>query len=144
MLRKPELRDPRAFIIPSDQPDFPTAARFATSLLETGIAVHRASTAFTVGGKEYPARSLVVFTAQAFRPHVMDMFEPQVHPDVFPYPGSPPTPPYDIAGWTLAFQMGVKFDRVFEPFTAPLERLPYGRLAPLPGGVTSTEGGPRS
>jgi hypothetical protein len=71
----------------------------------------------------------------------MDMFEPQVHPDVFPYPGSPPTPPYDIAGWTLAFQMGVKFDRVFEPFTAPLERLPYGRLAPLPGGVTSTEGG---
>jgi len=141
MLRKPELRDPRAFIIPSDQPDFATAARFATSLLETGIAVHRASTAFTVGGKEYPARSLVVFTAQAFRPHVMDMFEPQVHPDVFPYPGSPPTPPYDIAGWTLAFQMGVKFDRVFEPFTAPLERLPYGRLAPLPGGVTSTEGG---
>jgi hypothetical protein len=140
MLRKPELRDPRAFIIPADQPDFPTAARFATALLETGIAVHRATTAFTAGGKEYPARSLVVFSAQAFRPHVMDMFEPQIHPDVFPYPGSPPTPPYDIAGWTLAFQMGVKFDRVFEPFTGPLERLPYGRLAPLPGGVTTTEG----
>jgi hypothetical protein len=140
MLRKPELRDPRAFIIPSDQPDFPTAARFASALLETGIAVQRATSAFTVGGKEYPARSLVVFTAQAFRPHVMDMFEPQVHPDVFPYPGSPPTPPYDIAGWTLAFQMGVKFDRIFEPFTGPFERLPYGRLAPLPGGVTTTEG----
>jgi hypothetical protein len=27
-LRKPELRDPRAFIIPSDQRDFPTAVKF--------------------------------------------------------------------------------------------------------------------
>ena len=26
-------------------------------------------------------------TAQAFRPHVIDMFEPQDHPDNFPYPG---------------------------------------------------------
>ena len=53
-------------------------------------------------------------TAQAFRPHVLDMFEPQDHPDDIPYPGGPPTPPYDSAGWTLAFQMGVKFDRVLD------------------------------
>ena len=139
-LHRPEIRDPRAFIIPSDQADFPTAAKFATALLETGITVQRATSAFTVAGKEYPARSLVVFTAQAFRPHVMDMFEPQAHPDVFPYPGSPPTPPYDIAGWTLAYQMGVAFDRILEPFTAPLEKLPYGRLAPPPGGVTTAGG----
>jgi len=139
-LHRPEIRDPRAFVIPSDQPDFPTAAKFATALLETGITVQRATSAFAVAGREYPARSLVVFTAQSFRPHVMDMFEPQAHPDVFPYPGSPPTPPYDIAGWTLAYQMGVKFDRVLEPFTAPLEKLPYGRLAPLPGGVTTVGG----
>ena len=71
-------------------------------LAETGIAVERASKAFSVQGKQYPAGSYVVHTAQAFRPHVMDMFEPQVHPDVFPFPGSPPTPPYDNAGWTLA------------------------------------------
>ena len=58
--------------------------------------------------RQYPAGSYVVFTAQAFRPHVMDMFEPQDHPDIFPYPGAPPTPPYDNAGWTLAFQMGVR------------------------------------
>jgi len=139
-LHRPETRDPRAFIIPSDQADFPTAAKFATALLETGITVQQAASAFTVAGKEYPARSLVVYAAQAFRPHVMDMFEPQAHPDVFPYPGSPPTPPYDIAGWTLAYQMGVAFDRVLEPFTAPLVKLPYGRLAPPPGGVTTAGG----
>ena len=33
---------------------------------------------------------------------------------MIPYPGAPPTPPYDNAGWTLAFQMGVQFDRVLD------------------------------
>src|SRR5690242_20977048 len=40
-------------------------------------------------------RSYVVKTAQAFRAHAMDMFEPQDHPDDIPYPGGPPKPPYD-------------------------------------------------
>ena len=56
----------------------------------------------------------MVLTAQSFRPHVIDMFEPQDHPDNIPFPGAPPTPPYDHAGWTLAFQMGVEFDRVLD------------------------------
>ncbi len=116
-LRKPEDRDPRAFFLPASQPDFVTATSFINALLETGIRVHRATAAFTAAGKSYPAGSYVVVAAQAFRPHVIDMFEPQDHPDNFPYPGAPPTRPYDLAGWTLAFQMGVEFDRVLEPFT---------------------------
>ena len=139
-LHRPELRDPRAFIIPSDQTDFPTATKFVNALLETGITVQRATAPFEVGGKRYPAGSFVVFTAQPFRPHVMDMFEPQVHPDVFPYPGSPPTPPYDNAGWTLAFQMGVRFDRILEGFTGPFETLSAWNLAPPPGSVTTAGG----
>ena len=98
--------------------------------------MQRATSAFTVQGKEYPAGSYVVQTAQAFRPHVMDMFEPQVHPDVFPIPGGPPTPPYDNAGWTLAFQMGVQFDRVLDPFTGPFEPIDDWNIAPPAGHVT--------
>ncbi|HEV8599254.1 MAG TPA: M14 metallopeptidase family protein [Gemmatimonadales bacterium] len=135
-LHTPELRDPRAFIIPSDQPDFPTAIKFVNALLETGITVKQATQPFSVGAKRYPANSLVVTTAQAFRPHVMDMFEPQVHPDVFPYPGAPPTPPYDIAGWTLAYQMGVQFDRPLEAVSGPFETLAVWNLAPPPGRVS--------
>ena len=116
-LRRPEDRDPRAFIIPSSQPDFTTATRFINALLETGIRVHRATAPLTVQGKSYPAGSYIVFAAQAFRPHVIDMFEPQDHPDNFPYEGAAPIRPYDLAGWTLAFQMGVEFDRVLEPLT---------------------------
>ena len=65
----------------------------------------------------------MVKTAQAFRPHVLDMFEPQDHPNDFAYPGGPPIPPYDIAGWTLAYQMGVKFDRVLDGFDGPFEQI---------------------
>jgi hypothetical protein len=129
-LRKPAMRDPRGYIIPSDQPDFPTATKFVNALRETGITVHRATADFAVGGKKYPRGSYVVLTAQAFRPHVIDMFEAQDHPDNFPYPGAPPTPPYDNAGWTLAYQMGVQFDRMLDAFTGPFEKIEDWNISP--------------
>jgi hypothetical protein len=131
-LRKAELRDPRAFIIPSNQRDFPTAVKFVNALREVNVAVHRATGAFQAAGRSYPAGSFVVFTNQAFRPHVLDMFEPQDHPNVIPYPGAPPTPPYDNAGWTLAFQMGVQFDRILEGFTGPFEKVTDWNVKPPP------------
>ena len=139
-LHKPELRDPRGYIIPSDQPDFPTATKFINALREVNIAVHRATADFAVAGKNYPAGSYVVMTAQAFRPHVIDMFEPQVHPDVFPIPGGPPTPPYDNAGWTLALQMGVKFDRILDGFTGPFEPVTDWNARPMAGRITNANG----
>jgi hypothetical protein len=94
--------------------------------------VHRATAEFTVAGKKYPAGSYVVKAAQAFRPHVLDMFEPQDHPNDFAYEGAPPAAPYDSAGWTLAFEMGVQFDRVLEGFDGPFARVPYGELQSPP------------
>lgn len=140
LMRTPELRDPRAFVLPADQADFPTAVRFANTLLRNGINVHRATSDFSVAGTRYPSGSLVVRSDQAFRPFVLDAFEPQDHPDDIPYPGGPPTPPYDVAGWTLAFQMGVEFDRIMEGFDAPLELLAVDTL-PMPAGrVANAQG----
>ena len=139
-IRTPDLRDPRGYIIPSDQPDFLTATRFVNALLKSGIAVHRATASFTVAGKAYPAGSYVVKTAQAFRPHVMDMFEPQDHPDDIPYPGGPPTPPYDVAGYTLALQMGVVFDRILDGFDGPFEKIPDVIRSMTPGTVGAAKG----
>ena len=51
VLRDPASRQPRGYIIPSDQADFPTATKFVNALLKTGITVHRASAAFAVGGR---------------------------------------------------------------------------------------------
>ena len=64
------------------------------------------------------------------------MFEPQDHPNDFQYPGGPPIPPYDNAGYTLAFQMGVKFERVLEPVKFESEKVELGKLGKpitLPG-----------
>jgi hypothetical protein len=135
----PAFRDARGYIIPADQPDFPTATKFVDALLKSGIVVQRATTPFSVSGRSYPAGSYVVKTAQAFRPHVLDMFEPQDHPDDIPYPGAPPTPPYDNAGWTLAFQMGVRFDRVLEGFDGPFETI---RVATAPPGAVGGAANP--
>jgi Zinc carboxypeptidase len=123
-------RDPRGFIIPAGQADMANAVEFVNALLKTGIDVLRATSSFEVAGKSYPSGSFVIKTAQAFRPHVMDMFEPQDHPNDFRYPGGPPIPPYDITGWTLAMQMGVQFDRILDGFDGPFQKLPYVPLPP--------------
>jgi hypothetical protein len=123
LFNKPENRDPRGYILPSDQADFATATKFVNTFIKNGITVHKASADFTVNSKSYPKGSYVFKTAQAFRPHVMDLFEPQDHPDDFLYEGGPPVPPYDNAGYTLAFQMGIEFDRILEGFDGPFEEI---------------------
>jgi len=134
-------RDARGYILSADQPDFPTAVKFMNALIKSGILVQKAAESFTVNGKEYPANSFIVKTDQAFRPHVLDMFEPQDHPNDFLYPGGPPIRPYDAAGWTLVFQMGVEFDRVMEDFEGPFTRIPYGEIqAPPSRSLTSGSG----
>ncbi len=137
-LTAPELRDPRGFILPADQPDFATATKFVNTLMKTGITILRATAPFTAAGKSYPANSYVVKTAQAFRPHVMDMFEPQDHPDDIPYPGGAPTPPYDSTGYTLAFQMGIRFDRILDDFSGPFQKLTDFAKVPA-GTITETQ-----
>lgn len=142
VLKNPALRDARGYIVPADQADFPTAVKYINSLLKSGVLVERATAAFSVNGKNYPSGSYIVKTNQAFRPHVLDMFEPQDHPNDFQYPGGPPVRPYDAAGWTLAFQMGVQFDRILEGFEGPFERVPYGELQNAPAAkITPSTGG---
>lgn len=132
VMKNTAFKDPRAYIIPSDQPDFATAVEFLNALIKTGIVVQKATSEFTVAGKKYPANSYIVKTNQAFRPHVLDMFEPQDHPNDFQYPGGPPVPPYDAAGWTLAYQMGVQFDRIMDGFEGPFEKNENGKIIDLP------------
>jgi len=125
-------RDPRGYILPANQEDFITATRFIHALQKAGVDVHRATKAFTVADKSYPAGSYIVKAAQAFRPHLRDMFEPQDHPNDFQYPGGPPIRPYDVAGYTLAFQMGVQFDSILDDFEGPFEKLQ--EMAKIPAG----------
>src|SRR5262249_694753 len=140
VLHDPKMRDPRGFILPSDQPDFLTATKFVNVLIRAGGVVHRATAPFTVAGKSYPAGSYVVKAAHPFRAHVMDMFEPQDHPDDIPYPGGAPRPPYDVTGYNIAYSMGIKYDRILDAFDGPFEKIPdlvtpaAGKVAQVPSG----------
>jgi len=132
----PTHKDARAYIIPSNQPDFATATRFVNALIRTGIEIQTSTAAFNYNGKSYPAGSYIVQCNQAFRPHILDMFEPQDHPNDFQYPGGPPVPPYDAAGWTLAFQMGIEFDRITDNISGPFKKINIGEVQPLKGTLT--------
>jgi hypothetical protein len=119
-------RDARGYILTANQTT--TAIDFINILIQSGIKVQKATAQFSVAGKNYPAGSYIVKTNQAFRPHVIDMFEPQDHPNDFQYPGGPPIRPYDAAGWTPAFTMGIEFDRVLDDFNGPFENIAYGSI----------------
>jgi len=140
VLHDPAFRDPRGYIIPSDQADFSTATKFINTLLKNGVTVLQATKEFTVAGKTYPKNSYVVKAAQAYRPHVLDMFEAQDHPDDFKYPGGPPIPPYDVTGYTLAYQMGVQFDRELEAFDGPFVPITTELASPPAGTIAGAKG----
>jgi hypothetical protein len=139
ILHDPVRRAPRAYIIPADaQPDMPTTIKFLDSLIKNGVEIEQAPAAFSFGGKSYAAGSYVVRTDQAFRPHVLDMFEPQDHPQDFAYPGGPPIKPYDITGYTLALQMNVNFDRELDSAPPHFPLIPDVIDTPPAGHVIGT------
>lgn len=112
-----------AYIIPADQFDKGEARNLVNILRQGGVEVHKATKAFAAGGKSYGAGSYIVYCAQAFRPYLVDLLEKQTHPDLRVTPGGPPIPPYDLAGWTLPMQMGLRVEKVMEQFTASTEEI---------------------
>lgn len=134
-----EAGEPYAYVLPADdQWDIGEAVELIEVLRRGGIDVHRAEAAFEADGERYPAGSYVVYAGQAFRPYLMDLLEKQEHPHREQYPGGPPQPPYDGAGWTLPIMMGVNVKRVERPFgarTSPIDmpELPPGRVAGADG-----------
>lgn len=105
-----------AYIIPKDQWNPSEAINLTNILMQGGLEAHKATSSFSVGDKSYEAGSIIFYGAQAFRPYLTDLMEKQDYPDQFLYPGGPPQPPYDLAGWTLPMQMGVTVDKVNDSF----------------------------
>jgi hypothetical protein len=119
---------PYAYVIPARQNDPPTAFKFVDILRQGGLQVQQAKADFLADGKSYPAGSFVVLLSQPYRAYAWALLERQKYPDLRQYPGGPPIPPYDSAGWTLPLQMGVACDEIKAPFQADLELA--GQLTP--------------
>jgi hypothetical protein len=119
---------PFAFVIPKTQADMPTTLRMLEILKTGGVEIHQAEADFLADGRLFPAGSFVVYMAQPYRPYAQALLEKQIYPDMRQYPGGPPVPPYDNAGWTLPLQMGVscrQIDHVFKAQTRIIGTVPW-------------------
>ncbi len=124
---------PYAYVIDlAAQHDATRTVEFLRTMRAGGIEVRQADQPFQAGGRQYPAGTYVM-GPQAFRPHVVDLMEPKVYPERRLYPGGPPDRPYDMTGYELSLQMGVKADRVTEAFPLPARMV--DEVPPAPGGV---------
>ena len=124
----------RFYVIPGDQPHFDEAINLVNILLEGGIEIDRSTESFRVGGQRYVAGSWIIPAAQAFRPYIVDLLEKQTYPDTRLDPTGSIRPPYDIAGWTLPMQMGVKVDRLTEAPDVDTE-IVQELVSPSPGSI---------
>jgi hypothetical protein len=131
-------KGPYAFVVPATQRD-PYAAYEMLEILDVGdVEIDRATAPFTAGGRQYPAGSWVIRTAQPYGAFAKTMLERQVYPDLRLFPGGPPEPPYDVTAHTLWMLMGVTVDAIDARFDAPLARLE--KIAPVPRAIDGAGG----
>ncbi len=134
-IEKREDGQPFAFVIPKEQRDYPTSLRMLEILQMGGVELHQANEDFIADGKAYSAGSTVVLLSQPYRPYAQALLEKQKYPDIRQYPGGPPEPPYDNAGWTLPLQMGVRCEQIDSPFKTDLtkiDEIPYPSVSTPP------------
>lgn len=114
---------PFAYVVPAAQGDGYAAAEMLRRLQIGGIEVRRATAPFAVNGKNFAANDFAaLLAAQPFRGYLVDLMEPQKYPEIRSGTTGPTKHPYDLAGWTLPYQMGVQFERVDQPMRGDHER----------------------
>jgi hypothetical protein len=100
------------YVVPADQWDDAAAVRMVNALLAAGIEVSQALEPFEANGERFAEGTFIIPAAQPFAAYVRDLMEPQVYPDSGRLPAGPPVRPYDLTGWTLPMQMGVRVKRI--------------------------------
>ncbi len=108
---------PMAYLIPAGQGRDEAVARLIEILTAQGIEVHRMTRELHMlheGRRIYmevPLGSYLIYLAQPQRWNIQTLFEAQVYPHRLTASGEA-EPPYDVAGWTLPMQMGIKVEAV--------------------------------
>ena len=147
-LAPPSRDEPIAYLIPAGQGRDENVSKLLTTLVEQGVEVRRMDrelhASFGVQTlnsaasmnrndersvvitqvepmQEVPAGSYMIFLSQPLRANVKALFEPQAYPDRRTNDGRVERP-YDVAGWTLPFQLGVEAYSVLQIREPPAER----------------------
>ena len=117
-IRRYEDAPPYAYVIPSVQADAPEGQLLAHIMQENGIEIRESQPGFRANNRDYPAGSWVILMNQPFSSLAKELFEIQRYPAaLFSESNKPVDLPYDVTGWTLPLQMGVRVDEVTDPLT---------------------------
>jgi hypothetical protein len=140
-IEKFKREPPYGWIIPLTQWDEGAARRLLNILLDLDIEVYEAEQDFSADGRAYPKGTYVLPTSQPFGRLLKTLFEVQVYPDLRKYPflwqsivepvelKVPPLNTYDVLGWTLPFQMGVKAVPLNSKIQVQMKRIAAAREA---------------
>ncbi len=137
-IKRYEDAPPFAYVIPSVQSDAPEAELLARIMQQNGIEIRESQAGFHANDRDYPAGSWVILMNQPYSSMAKELFEVQRYPAaLFTESEKPLDLPYDVTGWTLPMQMGVRVDPVTDPVTPDqLAHLkPVTNLDPPPADV---------
>jgi hypothetical protein len=120
---------PFAYFIPQEQRDPVAPVELLRRLAFNGVRVSQLTKALDFGGVKYPAGTWVIPMDQEYAELARQVLEVQKYPDLREFPEGPPDQPYDVAGWTLPLQMGVRV----VPVNAPLNPEMRAAMKPVAG-----------
>ena len=123
---------PYAYFIPQEQRDPVAAVELLRRLAFQDIEIQQLVRPVEFQGRNYPAGTWVIPMARANASLTHALLSVQDYPEIRVHPDAPADQPYDIAGWTLPYQMNV---RVFEA-GSPLNDEVLSAMAPLQGQAT--------
>jgi hypothetical protein len=106
---------PYAYLVPQAQRDPVAPVELLRRLAYNGIRVQQLTQPLVHQGVPYAAGTWVIPMDQPFAELARQVLEPQTYPDLREFPEGPPEQPYDAAGWTLGYQMGVHVVEATEP-----------------------------
>jgi len=128
-IRKYAAEPPYAYLVPQDQRDPVAPVELLRRLAFNGIRVSTLTAPVTIEDRQYAAGTWVIPMDQEFAELAREVLDTQDYPDLREYPEGPPEQPYDAAGWTLPYQMGVEVVAVAEPLSDQVR----AALAPVAG-----------
>ncbi len=106
---------PHYYILPADQHDVSEFVALVNLLREHGVKVFKLTGDISINGIEYKKESIVIPSAQPFRPFIKEVMEKQNFPVRHYTPQGEIIKPYDITSWSLPLHKGVKSVKIDDP-----------------------------
>jgi hypothetical protein len=141
---------PYAWIVPAGQADPATAALLLNRMTLLGIDVYASDAPFTCDGIAYPKGTSIIPMSQPYGLFVKNVFEEQRYPDLRKYPDlwqglvssqkfeGQPFESYDMMGWTLPYQFGIRAAAAGTPIDVPMTL--QKEIAGTPGEIVGRGG----